>query len=260
LGIGIIGFGRMGRAIAISLSGHIKGRVIAFDPDSSKIAGAGNGIIAASSLKELCEKCSVIFLCVKPKDLAGVLEGIKSFVSGQTIISIAAGKKIPFIEKMLGKKKIVRVMPNINALAGASVNAFSCANISAAEKEKVKELLCGFGEAIEFEEKHFDAITALSGSGPAFVSYFAKCLAEAGEENGLPPDESQELAILTIFGTAKLLLEKNYSCTQVMEMVTSPNGTTQAGRKILEGGRFKKAVQGAVSAAAKRSEELGKDG
>lgn len=257
--IGFIGFGKMGSSIAKSLKKSGKNEITCFDTNNDVLAEAKKtGFNIASSEKDVAEKSDVIFVCVKPQDIDSALMEIKTVSNGKIIVSIAAGKKMSAMKTVLGESKIVRVMPNINALAEASMNVFTTQNLSAMEKKKILELLNKCGVSLELPEEKFDAITAVSGSGPAFVAYFVEALAEAGEKNGLEAKESYELALQTLLGTAKLLSENNWEPKKVVEMVSSPNGTTVAGRKILESSEFKKIIEDTVTAARKRSAELGK--
>ncbi len=256
--IGFIGFGKMGSALASSLKKSGEKTVI-FDRNKEVLAKAKQGgFEAAGSASETAKKSGIIFVCVKPQNLAETLSEIKSNAGGKIVVSIAAGKKISSMKSVLGEAKIVRVMPNINALAGASMNVFTAENLNSAEKKTIKGILEKCGSAVEMPEEKFDSVTALSGSGPAFVARFVEALAEAGQKNGLGKSEALELALQTVLGTAKLMKEKGFGTEQVVEMVSSPNGTTVAGRKILEQGEFKKIIFETVSAARKRSEELGR--
>ncbi|MCR4335798.1 MAG: pyrroline-5-carboxylate reductase [archaeon] len=257
--IGFIGFGKMGSALAKSLvkKGIAKSEIICFDPNKELIEK--EGFVTAENSLKVAEKSETIFVCVKPNTVGKILEEIKPKVENQIVVSIAAGIKISAMKKALGKKKIVRVMPNICALAGEAACAFTSINLTKNEKTKVKELLENFGVAIEVEEKNFDGVTGLSGSGPAFVAYFLEAMAEAGTKNGLGKKEAYELALQTLIGTGKLLKESKMGTKELIEMVSSPNGTTIAGRKILEKGEFKKIIEKTITKAKEKSEELGKN-
>ena len=257
--IGFIGFGTMGKALSKTLleNGFTKDKIICFDPKIEQIQKSG--FIVATNSKEVVEKSNFIFLCVKPNILNQVLEEIKSIITNQTIISIAAGMPISKMKTVLGEKKIVRVMPNICALVSESASAFTSINLNSIEKEKIKQLLENFGKAIEIEEKHFNAVTGLSGSGPAFVAYFLKLMISAGEENGLTKEQSKKLALQTLLGTSKLLSETKISPEELIEMVSSPNGTTIAGRKILENSAFEQIIKNTIARTKQRAEELGKN-
>src|SRR3989338_7955432 len=164
-----------------------------------------NNMITSSDKNEVAKSSEIIFLCAKPEDIKEILQEIKPDLENKIIVSIAAGIKIRFIENIIGKnKKIVRVMPNLNCAVGEMAAAFSCnKNIEADEKEFIKNLLNKAGLALEVEEQRMDAVTALSGSGPAFIAYMLDAFAKAGEKQGLSREISYKLALQTLFGTAK---------------------------------------------------------
>ncbi len=205
------------------------------------------------------DNTDVIFIAVKPQDIDMVLSDIKDFVTEEKIIiSIAAGISIKKIESVIGKKKIVRVMPNTPCIVGEMAAAFSVNNkMTAQEIETVEFILNSAGTAYKLEEKHLDAVTGLSGSGPAFVAYLIDAFQKAGIKNGLPKDIACSLTLQTFIGTAKLLERKNLAPSQLIDMVSSPNGTTVKGRKILEKSDIHDIITHTVSAAARRSKELG---
>ena len=262
LRIGIIGFGSMGSAIAKALKGtSITGNILCCDPNKEKRQKAAQlGFGATGSVEDIAQKCNWIFLCVKPYDLQNILVLLKPLISSQVLLSIAAGKRIRHIEKWVGKKKIVRVMPNIAALASQSVNVYSCKNVSAQERRYAAKLLSSFGSAMELPEKYFDAVTAVSGSGPAFVAYFIESLAHAGVRNGLPQGVAYRIALETAAGTVALLKEKGLQPKIVRDRVTSKGGTTAAGRKVLEDGMFQNILINTITAAKRRSGEIGRNG
>ncbi len=262
MNIGFIGCGRMGSALAKSLilNGFSAKSVSCFDHNTENLVKMESyGARISKSCEDIAKNSNVIFLCVKPNDMQKTLLEIKGLINDQVIISIAAGKKLPFYRKMLGERKIVRLMPNIAALAGESMNAFACINLQPGEKDEIALLLKLCGPAIEIAEEHFDSVTAISGCGPAFVSLFAQALIRAGENNGLEKNTARLLAVQTILGTAKLLDGQKLEPEAIVEMVSSPAGATMAGIKILEEGEFEKVIGDAVGAARKRSEEMGKD-
>ncbi len=263
MNIGFIGCGRMGGALVKSLiqNGFSAKRVSCFDHSAENLAKMeAYGVKIAESGKEVAKNSTAIFLCVKPKDVQKTLAEIRGALNEQVIISIAAGKKLSFYREMLDGRKIVRLMPNIAALAGESMNAFACINLAPGEKDEIALLLKLCGQAIELDEGDFDAATAISGCGPAFVALFAQALIRAGKNNGLEPKVARALAVQTILGTARLLDGCKLEPEAIVEMVSSPAGATMAGRKILEEGRFSQIIEEAVGAARKRSEEMGKDG
>ncbi len=259
--IGFIGTGNM--AVALIRSMKDDNKIISRDKNEEKLQKAGKelGIKITKDNNEVAKSSEIIFLCAKPDDIKEVLEEIKSNVKNQIVVSIAAGIKIKFIENIIGKnKKVIRVMPNLNCAVSEMAAAFSCnKNIEADEKESIKNLLNKAGLALEIEEEKMDAVTALSGSGPAFIAYILNAFAEAGEKQGLSREISYKLALQTLFGTAKLLKETEENPAGFIKRVASPRGTTEAGLKVLENSIIKSIIEKTVEAAAKRSKELGKD-
>ena len=261
MNLGFIGCGKMGKALAKSFAekGFNLKKITCFDLDKGNLAGMKKlGFKGAKTAEQAVKGSAIIFICVKPQDIETALAGIKPLLRKKIVVSIAAGKKISSIAKASGAKKIVRVIPNIAALASESMSVYACKGLNAGEKKRVKSLLSLSGKALEMDEKFFDSVTALSGSGPAFAAHFIETLALAGVKNGLGKNDALLLAEQTVYGTSKLLLQGKFSAKEVVEMVSSPNGTTVAGMKALKQSGFEKAVLGAVSAARTRSEELGK--
>ena len=259
--IGFIGTGNMATALIRSMKDN--NRIISSDKNEEKLQKASKelGIKTSKGNNEVAKNSEIIFLCAKPNDIDGILQEIKSNIKNQIIVSIAAGIKIRFIENIIGKnKKIVRVMPNLNCAVGEMAAAFSCNNnIGAGEKESIKNLLNKAGLALEVEEEKMDAVTALSGSGPAFIAYILDAFAKAGEKQGLSREISYNLALQTLFGTAKLLKETKENPESFIKRVASPKGTTEAGLKVLEKSEISSIIEKTIQSAAKRSKELGKD-
>ncbi len=259
--IGFIGTGNMATALIRSMKDN--NRIISGDKNEEKLQKAGKelGIKTTKDNNEVAKSSEIIFLCAKPGDIKEILQEIKLNIENKIIVSIAAGIKIKFIENIIGKnKKIVRVMPNLNCAIGEMAATFSCnKNIEADEKESIKNLLNKAGLALEVEEERMDAVTALSGSGPAFIAYILNAFAKAGEKQGLSGEISYKLALQTLFGTAKLLKETEENPASFIKRVASPKGTTEAGLKVLENSPLKSIIEKTVEAAAKRSKEMGKD-
>ncbi len=208
--------------------------------------------------KEVARNSEIIFLAVKPQIMNEVLEGIKEEINEQLIVSIAAGVKLKQIENILERKKIIRVMPNTPCLVGEMAAGFSINEfVNEEELKKIENVLRASGVAYNLEEKYLDAVTGLSGSGPAFVARLIEAFTEAGIENGLDKDVAYSLSLKTFLGTAKLLEEKKLEAGKLVEMVSSPNGTTVAGREILENSDYKEILKKTINRARKRSEELG---
>ncbi len=257
--LGFIGTGNMASALIRSMKQG--NEIISSDKNEEKLKAAEElGIKTVKDNKKVCSSSEIIFLCAKPKDFIELLEEIKEEASSKIIVSIAAGVTIGFIEKILGKnKKIIRVMPNLNCAVGEMAAAYSCnKDVSSQEKKTIKSLLSKAGIAIEIEEEKMDAVTALSGSGPAFAAFILKAFASAGEQQGLSKEASYNLALQTFLGTSRLLKETNEAPEGFIARVASPGGTTIAGLAILENSEIKSIISKTIASAAKRSRELGK--
>jgi pyrroline-5-carboxylate reductase len=202
----------------------------------------------------------IVILAIKPQVAENVLKGIGNVEpAGKLFISIMAGVKIAAIEGAFpGEVRVVRVMPNTPALVLEASSAISPGAFATSEDISVAlsifELV---GKAWQLEEKLMDAVTGLSGSGPAYVLTFIEALSDAGVKNGLPRDTALGLAAQTVFGTAKLLLETHEHPAVLRDKVTSPGGTTIAGLHALEKAGFRGTLINAVDAATARSRELG---
>tara|TARA_Y100000310_G_scaffold111103_1_gene109499 strand:+ start:7638 stop:8420 length:783 start_codon:yes stop_codon:yes gene_type:complete len=257
--IGFIGTGNMATSIIRSLKSE-DCSIIASDKNRDKLVKEELQIQTTDSNKEVVEKSDILFLCVKPKDIDDVLIEIKELVKDKVVISIAAGIKIESIENVIGAdKKVVRVMPNINCFVGEVAAAYSFnGNVENKDKEVVHKLLNAAGLAIEVNEEKMDSVTALSGSGPAFVAYLLEAFAQAGEKQGLDKEISYKLALQTFFGTSKMLKEGGMSAEELIKKVSSPGGTTIEGLEVLEKSGVKDIIDKTIGAAARRSKELGK--
>ena len=209
--------------------------------------------------KEAAKNSDIVFICVKPQGIDEVLNEIKNVVKNQLIVSIAAGIKTKHIESILGHKRVIRVMPNINCLVGEMAAGF-CEGKYATKKdiEEVENLLNSAGISFLIKEELIDALSAISGSGPAFFAFFIESMAQAGIKNSLPKEISYKLAAKTALGTGKMLLEKNLTPNELIKIVASKKGVTLEGLKILKKYKVKNILAKTINAAIKRSKELGK--
>jgi pyrroline-5-carboxylate reductase len=220
--------------------------------------------IAASSDEVLAEAApELIVLAVKPQIIRAVTEGYRRFADGNTtFLSIAAGTGVATFEEILGREAaIMRCMPNTPAAIGKGMLVtFANANVPDEAKAFVNDLLSASGEVATIEDESLmDAVTAVSGSGPAYVFHFIECLTEAGAKAGLPVATARLLAMQTVHGAASLAAESREDPGVLRRQVTSPNGTTAAALGVLMGGdRLKSLLSEAVEAARARSVELGK--
>ncbi len=219
------------------------------------------GISTEKSPREASAAADIVLLCVKPQVIDLVLSKIIP-VADRTklVISIAAGVTIERIEKMLsGEPRVVRVMPNTPALVLAGAAGVAAGSRATADDiALVQEIFGAVGRSVVVEEKMMDAVTGLSGSGPAYVFVLIDALSDAGVKAGLPRPLALELAAQTVFGSAKMVLETKEHPGKLRDMVTSPGGTTIEGLHALEKGKFRATLMNAVQAATERSRELGK--
>jgi pyrroline-5-carboxylate reductase len=203
----------------------------------------------------------ILVLSVKPQNFAGLLPMIAPHLAPSTlIISIAAGVPLQVIEAALPQSRVVRAMPNTPALVLAGATAVAPGSKASAEDLALAtKIFASVGCVVQVDEAQMDAVTALSGSGPAYVFLLAEALAAAGAEVGLAPDIAAVLAAQTVFGAGKLLAESTDAPGELRRKVTSPGGTTAAGIAALEARDFAGAIAACVRAAAARGAELGKE-
>ncbi len=217
----------------------------------------------SSDSQLIWQECSTVILAVKPQIMSIVLASAKGHVTeNHLIISIAAGLPLSFFEQNLDSDKIriIRVMPNTPALVLAGASALSGnSRITDADMQLAQSLFNGVGKAVVLEERYLDAVTGLSGSGPAYVFTFIEAMIDAGIKEGLTRPVAETLVLQTISGSVKLVEESGKHPAELRAMVTSPGGTTIAGQHILERKGFRGIIMDAVSAASKRSTELGKN-
>ena len=215
-------------------------------------------IRVSADAAEITAGAGVVFIAVKPQVLDEVLGTLAPLISSETlIISIVAGKTLTQIEAHFQNPKVVRVMPNLAASVRASMNVYCCnARVSGADREDAIRLLSSFGNVQEAQEALFDAVTAVSGSGPAFVAHLVGGLRDAGLAQGLAPAQASLLALQTFLGTARVLLEGDETPEELIQSVSSPNGTTVAGMQVLSASDVHSVLAETVSAAARRSREL----
>jgi pyrroline-5-carboxylate reductase len=201
----------------------------------------------------------VVVVAVKPNDVAATLEtAVPALGSDTLVLSIAAGVTIATLEALVPDRPVVRAMPNTPALVGAGASAIASGTHAGAEHLDVAEQLLGsVGIVVRVGEPALDAVTGLSGSGPAYVFLVAEALTEAGVLVGLPRDVAQQLVVQTLLGSARLLAEGELGPEALRAQVTSPGGTTAAGLRELESNGVRAAFLDAVVAAARRSRELG---
>ena len=264
--IGVIGAGKIGSAIArgIIQAGLVKKEnVMASDvSDALRQAVAQElGIKATADNRELCDFADILILAVKPQVVEPVAREIgKNLGHAKLLVSVAAGVPLARIETHLEPgARVVRVMPNIPCVVGAGASGFAAgAHATPADLQKVGAVLNSFGVGMAVEEKYLDAVTGLSGSGPAYVFLFMEALADGGVQMGLTREVALKLSVQTVYGAARLALESKKHLGELKDEVASPGGTTIAGIYALEKGGFRGTVMDAVASATQRSQELGR--
>ena len=209
------------------------------------------------SNEEIFEQSDFVVLAVKPQHAAVALETIDGSSNEPLVISIMAGVTISRIQELTRAKRVVRVMPNTPCLVGEGASGITAGdNVDDKDLKHVSELLQSVGKVVEVAEEHIDAVTGVSGSGPAYVFRFSESLIEGGVAQGLSSDVAATLAVQTALGAAKLVIETGEDPAVLRDRVTSPGGTTLAALNSLEADGFDRAIVSAVSAAVVRSKEL----
>lgn len=264
--IGFIGGGRMAEAL---IQGIIKAglfaaeKIVAADPDANRRQAltAQYGVQTFAQATDFIGTCGTVILAVKPQVMGPVLDSVKGAVNaGHLLISIAAGIPLAFMEARLSGCgcRLVRVMPNTPALVQEGASALSPGSLATEEDmAKARAIFDAVGRAVVLPETYLDAVTGLSGSGPAYVFSFIEALIDGGVKVGLNRADAQLLVLQTVLGSVKLAMESNEHPAQLRAMVTSPGGTTIAGLHELARAGFSGIIMDAVEAATRRSKELG---
>lgn len=264
--IGMIGTGKIGSAIlrGVLRAGLVGAdQVIASDPveQARSLVAKELGIGVVADNGEVCDFADLVILAVKPQVVEPLLEEVSPKIGKRKIVvSIAAGVPIKKIESGLEKgARVVRVMTNTPCVVGAAASCYAPGSHATREDlEKVGMIFESVGIALPLEEHSLDAVTGLSGSGPAYVLLFIESLADGGVQAGLSREVALKLALQTVYGSAKLAMESGKHLGQLRDEVTSPGGTTIAGIYALEKNSFRGSVMEAVWNATRRSQELGK--
>jgi len=265
LTLGFLGAGKMASALARGfLRAKLAGpaQIIASDVLESTRAAFSKetGAKTTAANREVASAARVLILAVKPNQVEGVLTEIREpFSPKHLLISIAAGVPLAKLEACLGQgARVIRVMPNTPALVGAAASVFALGTAARAEDAEVaQELLSALGLAFQLPEPLLDAVTGLSGSGPAYVYAFIEALSDGGVAAGLPRDVATKLAAQTVLGAAKMVLDTGLHPGALKDQVTSPGGTTIEGLHELEKGGLRGTVMNAVRAAAEKAKKLG---
>ena len=262
MSIAVVGVGAMGTAIVQGLmeAGWEKLDLRLADASVERVeALLAEGHIAYSDPTIAAESAEVVLLAVKPQVMDAVLAELAPVVTPRhLIVSIAAGITTATIEAALGEVPVVRCMPNTPALVGKGMTGLAPGtHAGEAHLAQAEELLAAVGQTIVVEEEQLDAVTGVSGSGPAYVFLLAEALEEAAIAEGLAPEHARLLAEQTVAGAGALLGSSPMTAEELRRQVTSPNGTTEAALRSLENDAFRRVMRGAVRAATERSRELG---
>lgn len=265
LRVGFLGAGKMATALA---RGFVRAglatprQILASDPSEAarSVFAKETSARTTGSNAEVPKAAEVLILAVKPDHVAGVLTEIRSrFTPKHLLLSIAAGVPLAKLEDGLGAgARLIRVMPNTPALVGASASAFALGKSARREDAQLaQKLFSAVGVAFQVKESLLDAVTGLSGSGPAYVYMIIESLSDGGVAAGLPREVATRLAAQTVYGSAKMVLETGLHPGTLKDMVTSPGGTTIEGIHALEQGKLRATLITAVRAAAEKSRKLG---
>ena len=267
LKLGFLGAGKMATALA---KGFIHGKLaapktlIASDPMEAarEHFAKETGAKTTAANLEVARAADVLILATKPDQVAGALAEIHDELKSKidyVVLSIAAGVTISKLEGALpAGTRVIRVMPNTPALIGESASAFALGkNATAADGELAKKLLSAVGVVFQVKENLLDAVTGLSGSGPAYVYQFIEALSDGGVASGLPRDIATRLAAQTVVGAAQMVLQTGQHPGALKDQVASPGGTTIEGLHELEKGKLRATVMNAVRAATEKSKKLG---
>jgi len=263
--IGFIGTGNVASAIlgGIVPAGLAKAQDIwGYDKDPDRLNAAREIVPfnCCRSNREVLEKAQIIILAVKPQNVPEVMEALKDAATPDHLfISVCAGIKTSYLESRLGDTtRVIRVMPNTPALIKCGASAL--ARGKNATEEDLALALTFFnviGVAVEVDEKDLDAVTGLSGSGPAYIFYMTECLIKAGVQAGLSPEISEILTKHMVLGAARMMLERKETLKALREMVTTPGGTTAAGFAVMHAANYEGIIIETVRRATERSRELG---
>lgn len=261
--LGVIGCGKMAEAIirgVIESGLHRSGEICGSDINRRKLGRLAKktGILACSSNAEVILKSGVTVLAVKPQDISKVVSELRAAKArSRLVISIAAGVRICTIQQAIRNARVIRVMPNMPCLVGGGMSVFAAGSrATTADCRVAQRLFNCLGDVLQLSEKQLDAVTALSGSGPAFLAYCLDSMIDGAVREGLSRRIALKLATQTMFGTGKLLRELGTDPADLIAAVASAKGTTAAGLTVLESSCLRQALVRTIRAAAKRSRNL----
>jgi pyrroline-5-carboxylate reductase len=263
---GFLGYGKMASAL---VQGMLQADackpeqilVVNRHPDTIKDEVEQYGLQLSTSQKALVLQADTIVLGTKPVDSVQVLRDVRQFLEGKLLISVVAGITLQTLQDAAGHRtRVIRAMPNTPSLVKKGATAYALGDhATVGDAEIADKMFAAVGLVFRVRETALDAVTGLSGSGPAYVFTFVEALADGGVMMGLPREIAAELAIQTVLGSAQMIRETNLHPAQLREMVASPGGTTMAGIEILESRGLRYTIMSAVRAASERARELGRE-
>ncbi|MBU0515745.1 MAG: pyrroline-5-carboxylate reductase [Proteobacteria bacterium] len=264
--VAVVGAGNMGRALlkGVSESKAADGvEIVAYDahPEAVRAADEKLADLLRPTLDQAVAGARLVIVAVKPQDIDALLPELESHLDESALVlSVAAGVPLARLQGFLGEKAhLIRAMPNIGALYAKGVTAIARGRFAHDEDVALAQAVLGtLGRVVEVAEELMDAVTGLSGSGPAYVFLLIEALIEAGEAQGMSPDLARVLAEDTVVGAAEIVQRTGHHPTVLKDMVTSPGGTTAAALEVFESAAFRGIVTQAVAAATQRSKELGR--
>jgi pyrroline-5-carboxylate reductase len=262
--IAFVGAGNMGQALIAGLRAHKvpAGRICVVEAKAEAVQAVRRRFgVAAASIEDVARTADVLVLAVKPQDMAPVLATVREVIRSRRapplVISIAAGLQVAALQRALGRAPVVRVVPNLPAKVGAGMSVL-CAGrgVASAQRRLARAIFDCVGHTEELPERHFDAVTAVSGSGPAYVFLFLHLIGQAGARLGLPTAVAERLAVQTALGAVRLVQETQVPLETLIAQVASKRGTTEAALTVFASRKLARTVEDAVAAAARRSKEL----
>lgn len=263
---GFIGCGQMATALSVGIARSIdECEFVIHDPSevasvnmTEHLEQAGASAIKCQSNQQVIDQSDFVFIAVKPQSVSEAFAAVDASSVDAIFVSVVAGTRISELTTLLGSKKLVRTMPNTPCLIGkGAIGVSASSSVTDKEMDLIKSFLATVGIVVEVSEDLLDAVTGLSGSGPAYVFTFIEALIDAGVLAGLPRDSARELAVQTVIGAAELVQKSDSNPATLKDKVTSPGGTTIHGLEQLEQHGFRGSVLAAVKAATDRSIELG---
>ncbi|MCL5068703.1 MAG: pyrroline-5-carboxylate reductase [Thaumarchaeota archaeon] len=259
--VAVLGAGKIGEAVARGISKSQKvSKVFVTRRNIATLKSLeSDKVIITKDNKKAAKEADIIIISVKAGDAKRVLDEISEFISGKIVISLMAAVSIKKLEAAIPNAKVVRAMPNIAATIGEAITAYTASpKLTQKEKEQAQFIFGCFGDCIEVPEHLMDAVTALSGSGPAYIAIMIEAMVSAGLKVGIPRDIAFKLATKTLTGTADLLSQNKMHPAELRDTVTTPAGTTIAGIYELEKGAIRTSIMNAVEAAAQAAERVAK--